>query len=1389
MLRDRIPPVTFGILSALAMVSSAAGQDVPGKPADERAPASAPARPIEAWADPGLKVTRGLVLWLDAGRLNAARKALGRPEATDGAKVDLWYDASGHGRHLAQTRAEAQPLYRDGALRFDGDASHLERAGMGAGARFGEITLFVVAAPFGNTGGFRAFMAMNQEGKDDFTSGLTMDMGFGFSSRFETLNVEGNGFGGMANLMAEPSEFGVVRRMTVTSTPGPGGTKAYLEGRPGRSRDRKDTVLVADRVTVGARRYGGSAVRGFLDGDILQVLVYDRVLGETERTQVEGYLAARYGGKAPIVRPGRPVVGKPLVAVRNPPAVQMLVPGFSARELPVDLSNINNIKYRPDGKLVALAYDGNIYLLSDSKGSGLEDKVERFWENKGGLNAPIGMALTPPGYHLGEGVFVASKGKISLIADVDRDGKADKEIVVARGWKELPHGVDALGVALDEAGNVYFGLGVTNFTNPYLVPASGEAAYDLKGEHGTIQKVAPDFGKREIIATGIRFPVALAFNRLGDLFATDQEGATWLPNGNPFDELLHIRPGRHYGFPPRHPKHLPSVVDEPSVFDYTPQHQSTCGLNFNEPVDGGPTFGPASWAGDALVTGYSRGKLYRTKLAKTAAGYVAQTHVLASLNMLPADACVSPRGDLVVAVHSGLPDWGSGPKGKGKLYKITHTDRDAPQPVLEWASGPQEARVAFDRPLDLARLKDLARNLTIEHGKSVGPGDRFESLRPPYDAVARQLNAPRFELPIYSAQVSADRRSLLLTTAPHPEAASYAVTLPGLGRPDRARTPAGEIPQDAAVDLAYDLAGADASWRPDAGQGGWSGWLPHLDLAVSRTFTVGSAEHDRLWDAMGRPGRLILKTKLDLWQMLRPAVQPGSTAGYTLPDEDVTLTFTGPAPIAVTTPAGSLPPEAGEDGRYRVRVAVKPKEREPLPVEVAMATGGQAALEVTYTTGEDSRPRALPLRRFLLPWAALTKRAEAFAERDIPELEGGDWSRGRAVFSSSEARCSACHQVRGLGHSIGPDLSNLIHRDYASVLRDIHTPSIAINPDYIAHSVALTDGRVLQGTLRTEGDGLIISDTAGGQTKVPRSSVEETAPSAVSIMPEGIDAALGPERLRDLLTFLLTDPLGPAKIEYQGSPPPPPRRRSELDAVLKGSVPVASPRRLRIVLAGGPKDHGPGEHDYPLWQKRWSPLLATDEALTVETSGGWPTPRQLETADVVVFYSNNPGWDAAKAEELDRYLARGGGVVLIHYAVDGHAAVDPLADRIGLAWRGGKSKFRHGPLDVDFSGSKHPITRGFERLQLVDESYWNLVGDPSRIDLLGSGVEEGRPQPLFWARQAGKGRVFVSIPGHFTWTFDDPLFRVLILRGMAWVAGEPVDRFNELTTLGARIDE
>ena len=48
--------------------------------------------------------------------------------------------------------------------------------------------------------------------------------------------------------------------------------------------------------------------------------------------------------------------------------------------------------------------------------------------------------------------------------------------------------------------------------------------------------------------------------------------------------------------------------------------------------------------------------------------------------------------------------------------------------------------------------------------------------------------------------------------------------------------------------------------------------------------------------------------------------------------------------------------------------------------------------------------------------------------------------------------------------------------------------------------------------------------------------------------------------------------------------------------------------------------------------------------------------------------------------------------------------------------------------------------------------------------------------------------MFVSIPGHYMWTFDDPVFRAVLFRGIAWTGHRNVDRFNDLVTLDARIE-
>lgn len=154
---------------------------------------------------------------------------------------------------------------------------------------------------------------------------------------------------------------------------------------------------------------------------------------------------------------------------------------------------------------------------------------------------------------------------------------------------------------------------------------------------------------------------------------------------------------------------------------------------------------------------------------------------------------------------------------------------------------------------------------------------------------------------------------------------------------------------------------------------------------------------------------------------------------------------------------------------------------------------------------------------------------------------------------------------------------------------------------------------------------------------------------------------------------------------------------------------------------------------------------------------------------------------------MDAYLERGGGAMYMHWAVNGSDQVADFSKRIGLASWGGKIRYRHGPLMLKVDNRSHPIMRNVPDLDLLDESYWLLTGDPQRIGLLASSDEEGEPRPQLWTYEPGKGRVFVSIPGHYNWTFDDPIFRTVVLRAMAWTAREPIDRFNELVPLGARI--
>lgn len=296
--------------------------------------------------------------------------------------------------------------------------------------------------------------------------------------------------------------------------------------------------------------------------------------------------------------------------------------------------------------------------------------------------------------------------------------------------------------------------------------------------------------------------------------------------------------------------------------------------------------------------------------------------------------------------------------------------------------------------------------------------------------------------------------------------------------------------------------------------------------------------------------------------------------------------------------------------------------------------------------------------------------------------------------------------------------------------------------------------------------------------------------------------------------FLFAGIAGPL---FAAPAPPPPPGRNAVEAALAIAGPAADPPpRVHLVLLADKKDHRENEHDYPLWQERWALLLggrsaspatqanlfgpataddsafAGAENVALSRASGWPTDEQFNSSTAIVAFCYL-SWTDARKRQMKKYLEDGGGLVLIHSATWTKPRPDP--EITGFIGVGGFSKFRHGPLRLTIVGD-HPISRGIpKQVALLDEPYWPPIPpiDPARTTILAVSEEEDPvsravlPQPMFWITETGKGRVFGCVPGHYTWTFDDPWFRLLLLRGIAWAAAQPPGRFDSLVLRGARV--
>ena len=146
-------------------------------------------------------------------------------------------------------------------------------------------------------------------------------------------------------------------------------------------------------------------------------------------------------------------------------------------------------------------------------------------------------------------------------------------------------------------------------------------------------------------------------------------------------------------------------------------------------------------------------------------------------------------------------------------------------------------------------------------------------------------------------------------------------------------------------------------------------------------------------------------------------------------------------------------------------------------------------------------------------------------EELLSHVEGpnaaGDAARGREVFV--KAQCAKCHRLGADGEALGPDLTTLAQRfGKKEVLESVLFPSQIISDQYAATTLALEDGRTLQGIVAAAGAGRIaVLQSTGDKVVIDEALVIERRPSKTSAMPDGLFANLSLEEITDLMAYLL----------------------------------------------------------------------------------------------------------------------------------------------------------------------------------------------------------------------------------------------------------------------------
>ncbi|HZL88383.1 MAG TPA: ThuA domain-containing protein [Pirellulaceae bacterium] len=251
---------------------------------------------------------------------------------------------------------------------------------------------------------------------------------------------------------------------------------------------------------------------------------------------------------------------------------------------------------------------------------------------------------------------------------------------------------------------------------------------------------------------------------------------------------------------------------------------------------------------------------------------------------------------------------------------------------------------------------------------------------------------------------------------------------------------------------------------------------------------------------------------------------------------------------------------------------------------------------------------------------------------------------------------------------------------------------------------------------------------------------------------------------------------------------------------------LAAEPKLKALIVDGQNNHG----NWPTTTKMMknyleeTGLFTVDVATTAKEGTDANFKPDFGKYQVVVSNYNGADWPKETQEAFIKYVAGGGGFVVVHAANNSFGNWKEYNQIIGLGGWGGRNEKsgpyvyldaagklvrdesaggggHHGPqhpFQIIVRDGEHPVTKGMPRewLHVNDELYDLLRGPAENMHVLATAFAakekggSGRHEPMIFTVEYGKGRVFHTPMGHGNDSQECVGFITTLQRGAEWAA-------------------